>query len=213
MHGRGLRRAGRRDDGFTLAEIVVALGIAAVVLAGVTPFIVSCVARLNVDRQRQAAVRLAADAVERARAVDGAAVLAGRGNSSSAAQWAAAPAEARPYLDRLQRAWDPDPSLPANSGAAAIVPTSGRPVTLNGVTYQQNWYLGWCRQQGGPGAAERTCESPTLPDPAPGRVDVPMIVLVVAVTWPDRQCTGGRCAYVTSTYVSGTDDPVFPVGS
>jgi type II secretory pathway pseudopilin PulG len=203
----------RSDDGSTLAEIIVALGIIAVVLAGVTPFIISSVGRLDLDRQRQAAVRLAADAAEQARAVDGATILAGRGSSSSAAQWAAAPAEVRPYLDRLQRAWDPDPTLPVDSGATAVVPTSGRPVTLNGITYQQNWYVGRCHQQGGAGAAERPCESPTLADPAPGRVDVPVIVVVVAVSWPHRQCAGGTCAYVTVNYVSGTDDPVFAVGS
>ena len=214
MHGRVSSGFGcRYDDGFTLAEIIVALGIVAVALAGATPFIVSSVGRLDFDRQRQAAVRLAADAAEQARAVDGATVLAGRGSSSSATQWAAAPADVKPYLDRLQPAWDPDPSLPEAGGAAAVVPTSPRPIALDGITYQQNWYVGWCRQQGGAGAAERPCESPALPDPAPGRVDVPVLVVVVAVTWPHRQCTVGTCAYVTSTYVSGTDDPVFSVGS
>jgi prepilin-type N-terminal cleavage/methylation domain-containing protein len=214
LHRLEWRSSGRRtDNGFSLAEVIIALGIIAVALAGAIPFVVSSVARLDFDRQRQAAVRLAADAAEQARAVDGATILAGRGNSSSAAQWAAAPAEVRPYLDRMQRAWDPDPSLPGNSGAAAVVPTSPRPVTLNGITYEQNWYVGRCRQQGATGAAERPCENPTLPDSAPGRVDVPVIVIAVAVTWPHRQCPGGTCAYATSSYVSAADDPIFSVGT
>jgi type II secretory pathway pseudopilin PulG len=213
VRGRASRWFGGRDDGLTVAEILIALGIIAGSLAAATPFIVGSVSRLDFDRQRQAAVRLAADAVEQARAVDGATLLAGRGSDASAVQWAAAPTEVRPYLDRLQLAWDPDPLLPAGSGAAAVVPTSQRPITLNGVTYQQNWYVGWCRQQGGTGAAERPCENPALPDPAPARADVKVIVVVVAVNWSHQRCAGGRCAYVSSIYVSGTDDPVFLVGS
>ena len=201
----------RQEDGFTLVEVSVALGIVALVMSALAPFLVQSVGFVAYSRDREAAVRVADDAIERVRALKGSAVLAGRDPISSAAQWAAAPAAARPHLDRLTPGWDTDPLLPANAGAAAALPTAPQQRVVNNVRYTQQWFVGRCRAQGGSGAADRPCRASALADAAPARPDVTMYEIVVAVTWPHRSCPAGRCAYVTSTLLSNAGDPVFTV--
>lgn len=72
-------------------------------------------------------------------------------------------------------------------------------MAINGVTYQQYWYLGPCWQ---PTTGE-TCGATTA--------STVMIRVVIAVTWPDSSCTDGLGTYLTSTLVSSAvSDPVFP---
>jgi len=143
-------------------------------------------------------------------ALKSSALLTGRGEIRSTAQWNAAPAEVVPYRNAMKLVWDP--LLPATSqaGSQAALPTSPVVVTVNGVDYSQSWYLGRCRQQAG-SIAGSACENPDTPDPDPTRADVFFIQVVVAVTWRHRGCTGEQCTYVVSTLVSPVVDPIFNV--
>ena len=218
-----------KDRGFTMIEVVVSLAIVSTLSAALAPFLVRSVSVIGEQRERQVAVDLADDAVERVAALTGPAALRGRGYTAAKQQWDAAssvPSYAsalRPLLNSMslgdpQYATDPaktawlawDLQLPVTStaGSSAGVPTTAVDVPTNGVRFQENWYLGMCRQQFGTGG---TCDNPNSPDPDPTRADVPMLRAVVAVSWPSRACTGNLCTYVTSTLISTSADLIFKV--
>jgi prepilin-type N-terminal cleavage/methylation domain-containing protein len=201
---------GGRDAGFTLAEVMVSISLISVTMAALTPFFISAMSLTDHQRTRQVAIQIAGDGVERARALNGSALLVGRGQTASTAQWNGAPAPVEPYLDTLSPAWDPDPLLDPGAGADAPLPTKALTVAIGGKQYEQQWYLGRCRQQGGPtGGADRDCTPVDDPDPDSTRPDVPMFGLVVAVTWTHRTCPADECVYVASTLFSSASDPVF----
>ena len=229
-HRAGARNPAAGDGGSTLIEVLVSLAVISTVIAAVAPFLVRSVMVVTDQRARQAAIQLAGDAAERVSGLAGRTALAGRSYNATKAQWdavyaattAAGYADAvRPYLSVMNigdpanaadatkapwLAWDLALTAASSAGATAGLPTAPIDVSVNSIRYLQNWYLGVCRQQFGTGGA---CTSPDAPDPDPSRADVPMLRAVVAVTWPDRGCAGGRCTYVTSTLVSTTDDATF----
>ena len=200
-------RGRRVDGGFTLTEVMVAISLIGTMMAALTPFFVSVLASTDHQRTRQVAIQLAGDGVERARALKGSALLAGRGRTASEAQWNAAPAAVQPYRDRLVLDWDP--LVAGSAGAAAPLPTAPVPVTIGGKQYEQHWYVGRCQLQGGPtGSIDRNCVRTDAPDTDP-RPNVPMFGVIVAVTWTHRACPADQCVYVTTTLFSNTTDPVF----
>jgi prepilin-type N-terminal cleavage/methylation domain-containing protein len=198
-----------RDAGFTLAEVMVSISLISITMAALTPFFISAMALTDYQRTRQVAIQVAGDAVERAHALNGSALLVGRGQTASTAQWDGAPASVRPYLDTLSLAWDTDPLLAGGAGSDAPLPTEALPVPINGKQYEQQWYLGRCWQQGGPsGGADRACTFLDEADPGLG-LPVAMFGLVVTVTWTHRTCPADQCVYVASTLFSSANDPVF----
>jgi prepilin-type N-terminal cleavage/methylation domain-containing protein len=65
------RRRPRTDDGFTLIELLVSLAVISTVLSAVTMFFVRTMATVDLDGSRQTAVQIAADGLEKLRAVPG----------------------------------------------------------------------------------------------------------------------------------------------
>ncbi|GAB1641903.1 putative Ig domain-containing protein [Krasilnikovia sp. MM14-A1259] len=201
------RAPDRADDrGFTLVEVLVSLAVIGTVMTALAPFLIRSLAVVSDQRARQVAIQLAGDAVERARALTGTTALAGRSEMATNAQWTAAPSPVRPYLQSMSPAWDTLLKAGSGAGAAAGLPTSAVVTPVNGVSYSQNWYLGICRQQFG---SAGSCDDPAASDPDPAKADVPFLRVVAAVTWPDRACPAGSCAYVTTTLISSAPDPVF----
>jgi prepilin-type N-terminal cleavage/methylation domain-containing protein len=70
------RPAPREDAGFTLLEVLVALAVISAVLTSMTVFFVRSMTSVNQQGDRQTAVRLAADGMERMREIPGALVKA-----------------------------------------------------------------------------------------------------------------------------------------
>lgn len=193
-------RAG--DEGFSLIEVLVSIGVVSVVMAALTMFFVSVLTSMNQQRGKQTAVRLADDGIERVRAVKASEVLSGRDRSTTAEQWAAPATVVAPYLTDLQQAWDSKAAYP--SGRTATLPTVAEPITIDGVAYQRHWYVGRCWQPVGGGACGPT-------ETAGG---VPLLRVITAVTWPDNHCTASVCGYVTSTLVSdASTEPIFNTGA
>jgi prepilin-type N-terminal cleavage/methylation domain-containing protein len=205
---------GDRDGGFTLLEMLVALALMGTLMAALVPFFISSLRVTDADRDRQVAINLASDAMERARSLNGAGLVEGRSEAAVQAQWAQAPAAVRDtYATQMLCAWDPklspDPAQACNSsapaagaaaGAQAPLPTDPVGATVTGVTYQQHWYVGQCWQSADTDAG---CTATT-------GTDLYMRV-VVAVTWSHRSCPGGACVYLTTTLVSPVADPVFNI--
>jgi prepilin-type N-terminal cleavage/methylation domain-containing protein len=187
-----------RDAGFTLVEVLVAIMLVGIVMTALTAFFVSTVSVVSHQGGTQVAAQLADDGVERVHALRGSAVAAGRDKASSDSQWASPVPRAAPYLADMQETWDATATFPA--GASAPLPTTARTITVNGISYGQNWYVGKCWQPPAGGDCRATQTSG----------DVELFRVVVAVTWSARQCASSACSYVTSTMVSNAaSDPYF----
>jgi prepilin-type N-terminal cleavage/methylation domain-containing protein len=187
-----------RDAGFTLVEVLVAIMLVGMVMTALTAFFVSTVSVVSQQGGTQIAAQLADDGVERVHAIRGSAVANGRDKTSSDSQWASPVPRVAPYLADMQETWDAAATFPA--GASAPLPTTARPITVNGISYGQNWYVGKCWQPPAGGDCGATATS--------GYVE--FFRVVVAVTWSARQCGSSACSYVTSTVVSNAaSDPYF----
>ncbi|OLB65213.1 MAG: hypothetical protein AUI10_07755 [Actinobacteria bacterium 13_2_20CM_2_72_6] len=178
------------DEGFTLVEVIVSIALMSIVMTALTTFFVTTVSATGQQSGRQAAIQLAQDAVELARAVKGSALLTGRDKCGACA---APVTGVAPYLADVEE-WD------YPTGATAQLPTTATGADANGIHYLQNWYVGKCWQPIAGGA----CQSD------PGTGPVLFYRVIAAVTWPERHCPGGTCSFVTSTLVtSALDSPLF----
>src|SRR5690349_11299915 len=86
--------SGCSDEGFTLVETLVSLALITIVMTAITPFFTGWLRTNGVVRDRQVAIQLAGDAMERVRALDPAGLLDGRSRVAVLGQWSQAPQEA-----------------------------------------------------------------------------------------------------------------------
>ncbi len=199
----------RADDGFTMAEMLIAIMILGIVMASFAMFFVRTVSATTQQTISQAGVQLADDAIERAKAVPGSGVITGRDATSVTLQWSTADATAKSYrysgTNPTGMADANDASASGGAGATASLPTSPKSVTINNLTYQQNWFVGSCWEPVGGG----TCSGASSTDGS-GNALVAYYKVVVEITWPDKTCSSGTCSYFSTTLVSAvTSDPVF----
>ena len=191
------RRAGN-EDGFTLIEVMVSIGLISIMTAALTSFFVNAGSTNDQQTGKQTAVQLADDATERVRAMKGSGITEGRDQGTTDEQWNNPVTGVAPYLSGMRETWDAQAGYP--DGRDATLPTVGRAAAVNGLAYTQYWYIGMCWQP----AAGGDCAATQVPG------YVPFFRVVVAVTWPERHCTGGTCSYVTATLVSSeSTEPIF----
>ena len=228
-------RRGAGEDGYSLVEVLVSLAVIATVMAGTAPFLIRSVAVVGQQRTQQIAVEVANDALERARAIAPSALLSGRGLTAVQNQLAGAPAAVTKALNPQDPTKALGIKLPLNlisadsavtdllAGATAGLPTAPLEVTVGGVKYQQNWYVGRCGQP----KITLNLELPVVSNAGFGCVAslanlltaVQYLRVTVAVTWKNNDCTtdpaspasrpANECVYVASTLVSAGTDPVF----
>ena len=204
----GERVGSEQDEGFSTVEMVVALAILSVTMLASAPFFVNSLTNVNKQRSKQAAIQLAETAMEQVRGLKGSALLTGRSLIASQAQFDAAPAAARPYLNTMQVAGDPMITDPASTaGDDAPIPTSAQRLTVEGTTYTQNIYLGKCEVY-----LTGTSEC-VYPKGASAPADATQILqffrVVVLETWSDNTCAASSCTYVGTTLVSRAAEPTF----
>ncbi|MFC4058205.1 putative Ig domain-containing protein [Planomonospora corallina] len=204
------RAAVRGDAGFTLVEMLAALVVIGIVMSALTVFFTNSLDFTGRQRTRQVAIQLAADGVDRVRALTGSTVLSGRSKLATTAQQDSAPDAVDPYLRTMKPDWDPMLPESSTAGVSAPLPTSPDTTTVNGLDYARSWYVGRCRQQAGDTTGV-SCEHPDSPDPAPGKADVPFFRVVVAVSWQQKGCPAEGCTYVTSTLTSASADAIFNI--
>lgn len=203
-------RAARPDGGSSLIEVLVSLSVISITMAALAPFLVTSFLTTGYQSNRQTAVRLVNDALEQARALRGNGLLAGRGQLRSAQQWNAADSDVQPYLAAMTLSWDPLLTDPTSTlGDTAALPTATQTVTVGGIAFQRDVYVGRCRQQAVTTSA--ACTRDTDPDPDPDAADLPMLRVVVEVSWTQGSCAADTCTYVASALVSMDLDPVFNI--
>ena len=221
--GRRPRSVGA-DDGFTVLEVMVAMAVISTVMMSLLPLFVISMRVNHQQSDRQAAIQAADDAMERARAIQVSALLTGRDQASTMAQAVAAPEEVQVLLadDTVNAAFLSDPveagkylawddGASSGAGPTAILPTTSNLLTVSGVVYQQQWFIGKCGRPTAavdlaPEDASRSCQAGRT-----GSGYTPLYRLVVAVDWTDRECPSG-CSYVTTSLISSTtEEPVFSI--
>ena len=195
--------AEHRDDGYTMLETLVSLGIITVVLTALAGFYLQSTATNRRQADTQAATQYAVTASERVSLLPGGALVTGRTEHAVRAQERAPGVEA--YLDpsKTRLVWQaPDATDPPT---ALSLPTHPERISVDGVPskFRQSWYVGECWR---PTDGGDCVVAP--PQEQAGRIR--MYRVVVAVTWPSRDCAGGVCSYVAAMLTS-TDsaDPTF----
>ncbi|BEL12120.1 hypothetical protein Q0Z83_103110 [Actinoplanes sichuanensis] len=204
------------DEGFTIVELIVALAVLSVAMAGLGMFFVDGTTAVSQQRDERQASQVAATALEQIRALEAKALLVGRGKDTVTTQWKAAsdtsPFKERlkPYLKSMKMEWSADADAAAGDDAA--IPTKTKSVTVGGITFEQSIFVGGCEVYF---MTTDDCVDPSTSTkrPADATTILQYFRVVVLETWPHKSCpeTGGRCAYIASTLVSRVAEPVFDV--
>jgi prepilin-type N-terminal cleavage/methylation domain-containing protein len=178
---RGRRLRSPDDGGFTLVETLVSIAVIGTVMTATSSFLTTSMAVTSAQGNRRTAVQVADHALARVRAVEPAKVLDGR--ALGVADTSPAPG-ADAYLDGTEE-WN---ALGAGTLALPLAPET---LTLDGIAYDQHWFVGRCWQQRGGGGDECGLSG-----------EVELVRVVVAVTWSQQACPAARCTYLTATLVS-----------
>lgn len=183
----------REDEGFSLVETVVAMGIVGAVMVALAQFGVRSMTVVHEQGDAQTAIHLAATASERAHGLLPGSVLQGRGSAATAAQWAAAPAPVRAHTATLRMVWDT--GAPPGAGAGAALPTAPQTVVRDGKTYLVRHYVGACWIA--PTDPSGACTA------APAPATAPLYRVVVNVAW--APCRAAVCSATTSFLTASTE--------
>ena len=183
---------GARDEGFTLVEVLVSLALMTITMTALTTFFVATGQAANQQSGRQVGAQLAQDAIEQARALKGSAIITGRAQCGGTNTCATPVAGVAPYLADVEE-WD-------HPSGTAQLPTTPKTVTLNGLGFTENWYVGRCWQATAGGACLKAQSTgPTL-----------MYRVIVAVAWSEKHCAASACSFVASTLInSASASPLF----
>jgi prepilin-type N-terminal cleavage/methylation domain-containing protein len=200
MSPRGTRRA---EDGFTLLETMIALGIVGTVMASLAVFFLRSATIQHRQADMQVAAQIASSSMDYVSELPAENVLLGRTQAAVQAEWQAPGIST--YLDptRTELAWQ-DPSLPPSSSVQGL-PTTPETIrmTNDATPYQRWWYAGSCWQAktgGGCVVVSSSLRSQYLQ----------MYRIVVAITWPSPDCTSNQCQYLATMLTESTlDDPTW----
>jgi prepilin-type N-terminal cleavage/methylation domain-containing protein len=188
----------RRDDrpdegGFTLVEVLVALGLITVMMASLGSYFVSSIKTSRYQAQIQSATRIAQSAMESARGIGGPTLLVGRAPCGSGC-FTLPTGYAALIGDTVRY------DAPVSGTAPSVpLPSTAELVTVSGVKYYRYFLVGKCWQAAAGGICTTTT---TLP--------VAMVRLTIGVTWTAPECLGSFCVRVASALFSADpSDPLF----
>ncbi|MEU4556976.1 Ig domain-containing protein [Actinoplanes sp. NPDC023936] len=207
-------RGERADDGFTMIETIISIAVISIVMLSLTQYFTQTMRINSYQGDRLAAIAVANSAMERVRGLKVAAIVSGRDQASVAYQWDPARGLIGPVadlLDEMTMVYDTGATNQADVAAqaayadkpaGAALPTTWSVVTVDGLAYQQHFYVGACERL--PGVSGDCVKSAGT-----GRT-IPFYRVIVAVTWRGNTCDGGSCSYVTSSLIgSETEEPIF----
>ncbi|MEV4640931.1 type II secretion system protein [Actinoplanes sp. NPDC049548] len=182
------------DEGFSLLETVVAIGLVGIVMASAIVFFVGSQVSLRRQADLQAAVQIAAGSMDYVSQLTGKNVLLGRTKSLVDEQVKDMVPGVEVYFDKDQHITKLAYENPADATSSDLKPlsTKGETVLVSSIAtpYERSYYVGRCWQKKNGGL----CDAPDSP-PSDA---VPMYRVVVAVTWPSPQCPAGKCHYVAA---------------
>jgi type II secretory pathway pseudopilin PulG len=196
------------EQGFALLEVLVALGVTAVVMASLAMFFVQSTTSVRKQTQTQHAAQLAVTSMEDVSQLPGSSILLGRTQQAVLSQWdRRLPAVDSTYVanpaasTEVELAWTDE----APARGMRVLPTTAEDITVNGAAtmFQRHWYVGLCWQprNGGNCTAVPVGQRPAM---------VPMYRVIIAIVWPSRDCPGATCQHVTAMLEERvTDDPMF----
>jgi prepilin-type N-terminal cleavage/methylation domain-containing protein len=194
----------RDDDGFTLLEVIVAMTLLGLILAGsATLFIASLKNSTGMDR-RQVAVTLAGQQMETVRAIrpetsssTGNPLVEGRKLADVTSTWPSAPADFR-AVTLMTGGSDSTPV-----GASPTIPFSTTS-TVDGQSFKISTWIGTCTRAT---TTNAPCDTVT---PAAGAQT--MYRVVVVVSWNQgagSSCSGTGCSYTLSTLIDPSSNYTF----
>jgi prepilin-type N-terminal cleavage/methylation domain-containing protein len=191
-----------RSGGFSLIEVIVALALILFVMTSSVVFFVRSLQTSAGQQSRQAAISVADQAVELARAVPVANLLDGRDQPTADAQWAALPAAAAAAKAASLEMWDTPPIAPTVAVAFSV---ANQTTFVNKTQYTVDTAIGGCWVTA---TAPVRCTAPvTPPTPTPN-----VYRIIVDVHWPAKQgqsCPASRCDYIVTTLRDASPDPLF----
>jgi prepilin-type N-terminal cleavage/methylation domain-containing protein len=199
-------RVGADDSGFSMIEIVMALMIIAIVMTGALAFFINNLRSVNGQTQRQQAVNLANQQIEKVQSLPIDSLVTGRTQASVTSLYATAAAT------RLRISSQDDTSSSANYDASGVtvptVPTQATQ-TVGGKSYTLYTFIDACYFTVSTGVCGPTSSSTTTQE---YRVSVD-------VAWTSTGNCSSGCDYSTSTLIDPSDNPTFnnnisaPVGN
>jgi prepilin-type N-terminal cleavage/methylation domain-containing protein len=209
----------RRDDGFTLLELVVAIAMITVMTAGLTSFYVQTSRTSGAQSQAQVADHLASSTMESVSLLPGDALVTGRPACAVSQQWALSIPGISDYLADMTAVSDSRLTATSCPGSAAAMDILYQSTQLemkavvkqnvNGkaVDFTRYIYVGECWMSNG-----SECAKPTAATPPAGKIA--MLRVAIAVTWLSARCSASTCSYVTDTLVTeNTSDLTFKLTS
>ena len=188
--------------GFSLMEVIVALGLILFVMTSSVVFFVNSLQTSSGQQSRQAAISVANQAIEIARAAPVANLLDGRAQATADAQWAALPAVAAAAKAASVEMYDTPPVA-----STVVVPftVADQTTFVNKTQYTVDTAIGGCWVTS---TAPVRCTATATPAGSTPNV----YRIIVDVHWPAKRgqsCPAARCDYVVTTLRDASTDPVF----
>ncbi len=206
----------RDDDGFTLVELIVAMAVLSVAMAGLGAFFVNGSRAVDQQRDHRQAAQLAASAIEQVRALQNSALLTGRGKTAVQTQWNDALTKSpfkdrlKPYLESMEMSSGSEEGLSPTAGADAPISTSTQTLNVNGTDFQQTMFVGACEVYF---ARTDQCVNPATATNVPADPTQRLLYfrVVVLLSWAQQGCASDQCGYLASTLISRADEPLFDI--
>jgi prepilin-type N-terminal cleavage/methylation domain-containing protein len=207
---RSARRRDRDDAGFTLVEVVIAVVLLSVIMSALAAMFTRGMQHLTGLQRRQAAVQVAAQALEAVRAVSATPgqggcvkLLQGRDQMGADAQWDAASTDFTSITDEV---WTsnlcPGAIVIPWQGLPAATGTVLDPVVIGSQAYTVQTVIGTCVLN----AARTSCvKAASVPGGGPTLYRV-----LAQVDWTGVGCAPS-CTYSASTLIDPSSDPTFNV--
>lgn len=200
-----------KDDGFSIVELIMAMGVLSIAMAGFGTYFVNGARTVDQQRDQRQAAQLASTAIEQVRALQATALLVGRGQAAVQTQWNEAltgPFKDRlkPYLDSMAMGFEEK----ATGGADAAIPTSTTTQKVNGTDFKQTIFVGTCEVYF---VKTDRCVDPTTATnvPADETQKLKYFRVVVLLSWAQQGCATDRCGYLASTLISRLVEPQFEI--
>jgi prepilin-type N-terminal cleavage/methylation domain-containing protein len=204
------------DRGMTLIEVIVAIGIMAIVATSAITLSIASVTSTTVGQRQQVAVALASNAMETVtahtlslnNATGESRIYDGRTQARVSAAWAASPGF--PGVNTTYPGWDQSatttsqPDIAIDTDVPVNDPTP--PPVLNGTKYRVRTLIGSCFQLNGGGNCGLLAGNSVAPVTEPAGYSRLIRVMVIVSWTAGTDCAGGACTYQTTTLLDPHQD-------